>query len=135
MSKNRCIYKTVKRTWGDSGGWGNGYVFLPADHPLIGISYVDINLDKYDIAVHGGITFAEHTIDTNFDVSCDEYPYVYGFDTNHYADNKTNWNEREVIRETIYLKTQLDKILIDHRVAVGKKDYLNNLMEKENEKI
>ena len=53
-----------------SAGYANGYVAIPKEHPLYGISYDDVDID-----VHGGLTFAEKSEVVNdlFDKNKTEY--------------------------------------------------------------
>jgi hypothetical protein len=70
------------------GGWGNGYVAVPLEHPWYGL-----DCDEIDVDIHGGLTFSEEI---------DNY-WVFGFDTNHYGDNLLNWPKLRVIDETMRL--------------------------------
>lgn len=99
------------RGFGFSRGWGNGYVVLPIGHSQHGKGYDEIPVD-----VHGGLTFAEVVDDYMLEWSGgilteeDLGKYVVGFDTGHYGDNEAKWSETEVNKETIHLKTQLEKL-------------------------
>ena len=79
-----------------ASGWGNGYVALPKEHPLYEMDCGEIH-DKYDINIHGGLTYSR----------MEEDKWVIGFDTVHYADNKTNWPKESVEAETKRLKEQV----------------------------
>ena len=54
-----------------SGHWC-GYVAVPADHALHGVSYDHL----YDIDVHGSITFSDQ----------EDAGWTFGFDCNHWSD-------------------------------------------------
>ena len=116
-------------------GWGNGYVAVPPEHPLWGITYMD---DRFpSLNVHGGVTFTEpvllgkRTSTSKREVKDDyvgkrqpllqsaelldgEVPgawWLIGFDTVHVDDNENNWPKERVIDETNELKNQLNKML------------------------
>ena len=84
-------------------GWGNGYVKLPVNHPCYGLGYDEIH-DKYDIDVHGGLTYAEEEEENGYK------RWVVGFDTAHFNDNPVSWPKLRVERETIRLRDQLEKL-------------------------
>jgi hypothetical protein len=96
-----------------SAGYANGYVAIPKEHPLYGISYNDVDVD-----VHGGLTFAEKSEVVNdlFDKNKTEYLeselpngyWVFGFDTMHFMDNLDNCPREWCIAETNRLKQQLE---------------------------
>lgn len=103
-----------------SAGYANGYVAIPKEHPLYGISYDDVDID-----VHGGLTFAEKSEVVNdlFDKNKTEYLeselpngywvlgigyWVFGFDTMHFMDNLDNCPREWCIAETNRLKQQLE---------------------------
>lgn len=78
-----------------SGGYANGYVAIPKEHPFYGQDYDFIN--KF-VDVHGGLTFSMsmHTVLKGFDlanirgINCDfedipEDYWVVGFDTLHWG--------------------------------------------------
>lgn len=96
------------------GGWGNGYVAIPKDHPCFGMSYDDIH-DKYNIRVHGNLTFSDtsdHVKPNSFPKSVKEM-WIIGFDTLHYNDDYEKWpDEASIIAEAEKLKKQL--IFIQH---------------------
>ena len=83
------------------GGWGNGYVLLPKEHPAFGIDYDCIHID-----VHGGLTFSEKS-DQITDIT---EMWAVGFDTGHYGDNEENWTKEDVIVETLRLLKQLTSL-------------------------
>lgn len=69
-------------------GFFNGYVAVPPEHPWYRRHY-----DKVDVAIHGGLTYAELEPDG----------WVFGFDTGHGGDvwpeqkqpsYMTTWKER-----------------------------------------
>ena len=90
------------------GGFANGYVAIPPNHPDYAINYADISVD-----VHGGLTFGEgmgefkkhkkmleYVTPIGFN-SLDEIPddyFVYGFDTMHYGDE--DMTKEDVVKET-----------------------------------
>ena len=96
-----------------SAGYANGYVAIPKEHPLYGISYSEVDID-----VHGGLTFSEKSevINNHFDNSKTEYLeselpngyWVFGFDTMHFMDNLDNCPREWCIAETNRLKQQLE---------------------------
>lgn len=86
----------------------NGYVHVPSDHPWSGLSYDEVQ-QRFDINVHGGLTFA----DKNW----------FGFDTAQVSDAKIvpvleddelrwtvgeghRWTVAEVVAETEKLARQ-----------------------------
>ena len=77
-------------------GWGNGYVDLPKGHCLFGKEVGDLNVD-----VHGGITYTNLQADGKWRI---------GFDTAHSSDSLDKWPEKAVMKETLRLKKQVDKI-------------------------
>lgn len=97
-------------------GWGNGYVVIPKDHPLNGLDYDTIH-DKYDIDVHGGLTFSasakelkeENWLPNNIEVK--DGDWIIGFDTGHYGDSLSRWpSEESVIDEANRLAEQIELI-------------------------
>lgn len=101
----------------DNGGYANGYVAVPPEHPWYGKSYEEVE-DK--IGIHGGLTFhaksdeccAWDDIETINDDS-NLIPlgwWVFGFDTIHAYDNLDNWNKEKCIAETLRLKEQLEEV-------------------------
>lgn len=94
-------------------GWGNGYVLIPAGHPLHGKDYDDIN--EY-VEVHGGLTFSKLVDEELIERSENDEPkldnndigkWMVGFDTAHWNDTIQNWPKERVQRETESLKQQL----------------------------
>lgn len=98
-------------------GTHNGYVILDHDHPLSGMDYDDIH-QKYDIEVHGGMTFSaklslfQHIGElTGSPILADYRNYwVLGFDTKHAGDNAENWNKENTLKETKAFVEQLMNI-------------------------
>lgn len=102
------------------GGYANGYVAIPPDHPCYGKEYEEI-----DVEVHGGLTFGEDAESLfkygwlcedvemlNAD-SVDDIPpdyYVVGFDTLHIDDNEDSCDREYCIDETMYLMEQLEEM-------------------------
>lgn len=78
------------RTW-----WLCGYVILPADHPLNGEHYDDLN-DVID--VHQGLTFSDNGENNTL---------VIGFDCNHFGDGDKENTEEFVISEIQKVVDQL----------------------------
>lgn len=95
----------------------NGYVILDRNHPISGMYYSDID-EKYDIEVHGGITFADqlsifkHSTDLSKTPELLDYQdyWVIGFDTQHADDNAEKWNAEITLKETEAFTEQLMKI-------------------------
>lgn len=73
----------------------SGYVILPADHPLNGEHYDDLN-DVID--VHQGLTFSDNG---------ENNTWVIGFDCNHYGDGDKENTEEFVLSE---IKRVVDQI-------------------------
>ena len=98
-------------------GTHNGYVILDRNHPISGMYYSDID-EKYDIEVHGGITFADqlsifkHSTDLSKTPELLDYQdyWVIGFDTQHADDNAEKWNAESTLKETDAFAEQLMKI-------------------------
>lgn len=77
--------------------WLCGYVILPADHPLNGEHYDDIN-DIID--VHQGLTYSDNG---------ENNTWVIGFDCNHLGDgDKVNTEEYVVSQIQIVVDQLLD---------------------------
>ena len=90
------------------GGWGNGYVALPKEHPCFGMDYDAIH-EKYDIDVNGGLTFASqaHLNQPAETIGM----WIIGFDTLHCDDTMEQWPSAEsVLAEANRLKQQLELI-------------------------
>lgn len=112
-------------------GTHNGYVAVPPKNKYHGKSMNKLN----NIAVHGGITLSEPVIypdvidgmrvnekyvgkrniileeaefiTENTEIGDDWW--IFGFDTNHWGDNKYNWDKQAVIKETLSLMEQLNR--------------------------
>ena len=98
-------------------GTHNGYVILDRNHPISGMYYSDID-EKYDIEVHGGITFSNRLSTFKHSTDFSETPelldyqdyWVLGFDTQHAGDNAEKWNAESTLKETERFAEQLMKI-------------------------
>jgi len=102
-----------ENTWLNRGfndfGWGNGYVIIPENHPMYGVTDIPVN-------VNGGLTFAENFevlnrenwLDMPEDVTSG---WVVGFDTAHSCDTLEKWPKESVESETYRLKTQLEEMI------------------------
>lgn len=88
-------------------GHSNGYVALPEGHPCYEMGYDDIH-EKYEISVHGGLTFSY----MGGDGPWAEYPgmWIVGFDTCHHMDTLERWPQEAVQEEANKLKAQLDSL-------------------------
>jgi hypothetical protein len=100
---------TRESTWlGGIGGYGCGYVVIPAGHPYHGSGTDECE----DLSVHGGVTFARSAdaLINNWKelTAQDKGCWVIGFDTAHYGDSLENWPQRAVVNETERLLAQLD---------------------------
>lgn len=103
-------------------GTHNGYVILDHNHPLSSVHYNDIYenglYEKYNIEVHGGITFSnrlsifKHSTDFSETPELLDYQdhWVLGFDTQHAGDNMEKWNAESTLKETEAFAEQLMKI-------------------------
>lgn len=98
-------------------GTHNGYVILDRNHPISGMYYGDID-EKYDIEVHGEITFSNRLSTFKHSTDFSETPelldyqdyWVLGFDTQHAGDNAEKWNAESTLKETERFAEQLMKI-------------------------
>ena len=114
-TRNDEFRKAVGDDFIANGGYANGYVAVPPEHPYHGKSY-----DKPLVDVHGGLTFDASAKEVNerwesieFIGDETELPddyWVFGFDTLHCYDNITNWPRERCVEETIKLKEQLEKM-------------------------
>jgi hypothetical protein len=109
-------------------GWGNGYVFLPRNHPFYGKDYDELNID-----VHGSLTFGEKFKSSYFhqwiedkeyygDVNLDNYLklneyWVIGFDTAHSGDSLLSCPKEYVISQT---ESMLEQCLSDDIFKIQK---------------
>lgn len=107
------------------GGWGNGYVALPRNHPYFKKYYnsidpciytttlwhrflvwVGIKKQYRPLEVHGGLTFSESSIVGQPKET--EGMWILGFDTLHWNDTPEKWpDEASVMVETQNLLNQL----------------------------
>jgi hypothetical protein len=90
-------------------GWGNGYVGVSVGHPWFQKYYMDIQ----NVHIHGGLTYASHTLggvqedEENIDT------WWVGFDTGHFMDTPERWSKEDVRRETARLYLQAcDALLV-----------------------
>ncbi|WP_289300503.1 hypothetical protein [Xylanibacter muris] len=114
-TRNDEFRKAVGDDFIANGGYANGYVAVPPEHPYHGKDY-----DKPLVDVHGGLTFDASAKEVNerwksleFIGDETELPddyWVFGFDTLHCNDNITNWPRERCVEETIKLKEQLEKM-------------------------
>lgn len=98
------------------GGYGNGYVVLPPEHPYHGIDYDDI-----PVHVHGGLTFGEYADNLNWQEldESDKGGWVIGFDTAHIGDDLEKWPDKQsVLKETAELKDQLEQVAQNKKTRV-----------------
>ncbi len=92
------------------------YVELPKDHPLYGISYIDIE-DMYNINVHGGLTYStdsflllDNTWIIGWDYShCYDYS-TYSRDCSFLKHELKMWTTEEMIDDCISVIDQLIEI-------------------------
>lgn len=90
----------VYDTYTSKRGYGNGYVRISAAHPLHGKNYYDGEDSPENLFdVHGGITYSGHIRH--------EDEFVFGFDTAHSCDNKTNCSAEYVHQECQHLLKQI----------------------------
>lgn len=112
----------------------NGYVAVPPTNQYHGKSWEE--MDEL-VNVHGGVTFSEPAtngkcafgskreykpeyvgkpccilknveyITDNTEIGNDWW--IFGFDTFHFNDNRINWDKQAVIKETLWLKHQLEE--------------------------
>lgn len=114
-TRNDEFRKAVGDDFIANGGYANGYVAVPPEHPYHGKDY-----DKPLVYVHGGLTFDASAKEINerwkaleFIGDETELPddyWVFGFDTLHCNDNITNWPRERCVKETLKLKEQLEKM-------------------------
>ncbi len=102
-TKNKTIAFTLPSHLPGMGGWGNGYVAIPADNKLFGKHYDNINVN-----IHGGLTFSEDAIIGQPEET--KGMWIVGFDTLHLGDDSQRWPDQEtVMAEALELKKQIDK--------------------------
>lgn len=102
--------------YGMDCGYANGYVAIPADHPLYGKSYDEAY--EAGITAHGGLTYSDSmpSVLSNFDLfgidwldgEVPEDYWVFGFDTMHAGDTLDFWNINRCTEEVNNLKSQLE---------------------------
>jgi hypothetical protein len=100
------------------GGFANGYVVIPKDHPLWGLDYTAEEIESLN--VHGGITFSEKVDEDminhilwgkDFEEE-DLGSWLIGFDTRHSGDNLKRWPRKKVELEVINLIRQVEKLAV-----------------------
>lgn len=124
---NELIIGVVARSglFGDPArnGTHNGYVLIPEGYKLFGMGYDEIHA-KYDISVHGGLTFAEsfdgRIVEVFFPVDItheelmskleDTNYWCIGFDTAHIGDNPNDQDYNYVVSELRSLVAQINKL-------------------------
>ena len=100
--KNELIAFVLPSHIPGAGGWGNGYVAIPKEHPCFEMNYDDIN----GIEVNGGLTFSDDGIRGQPEET--KGMWIVGFDTLHSWDNMGRWpDEASVMAEAEELRTQL----------------------------
>lgn len=118
-TRNDEFRKAVGDDFIANGGYANGYVAVPPEHPYHGKNYDDVPVE-----IHGGLTFDSDAASINLSTTGnwsnleflgeetslpDDY-WVFGFDTLHCDDNITNWPRERCVEETLRLKEQLEKM-------------------------
>lgn len=118
-ARNNDFRKSVGEDFFANGGYANGYVAIPPEHPYHGVDYNKILVD-----VHGGLTFDSEMGRIN---KCNLQPgwnieilegetsipddwWVFGFDTLHCDDSLERWPKERCIEETLRLKKQLEEM-------------------------
>lgn len=118
-ARNKNFRESVGENFYANGGYANGYVAVPPEHPY---HYVDY--DKVLVRVHGGLTFDSEMERINKCNLKDEWSieilegeasipddwWVFGFDTLHCNDSLNSWPRERCIEETLRLKEQLEKM-------------------------
>ena len=99
------------------GGYANGYVAIPKDHPLYNRFINYTSADEFPVNIHGGITYCktnplkcEHIKFARKGESIPEGALILGFDTFHFGDNPRNWDFARCMNEVIKLRTQLENL-------------------------
>jgi hypothetical protein len=100
------------------GGFANGYVVIPKDHPLWGLEYTAEEIESLN--VHGGITFSEKVDEDMInhvlwgkDLEDEDLgSWLIGFDTRHSGDNLKRWPRKKVELEVINLIRQVEKLAV-----------------------
>lgn len=118
-TRNDEFRKAVGKDFIANGGYANGYVAVPPEHPYYGKDY-----DNVPVEIHGGLTFDSDAASINLsttgnwdnleflgeETSLPNDFWVFGFDTLHCDDNITNWPRERCVEETLRLKEQLEKM-------------------------
>lgn len=118
-TRNDEFRKSVGEDFFANGGYANGYVAVPPEHPYHGKDY-----DKVDVDIHGGLTFDASTEEIKnapnnnwkqleFLGDETELPdgyWVFGFDTLHCDDSLQSWPRERCVEETLRLKDQLEQM-------------------------
>lgn len=118
-TRNDYFREAVGEDFFANGGYANGYVAVPPEHPYYGKDY-----DNVPVEIHGGLTFDSDAASINLSTTGDwdnleflgeetSLPndfWVFGFDTLHYGDGITNWPRERCVEETLNLKEQLEKM-------------------------
>lgn len=117
MQKKRMIYKKVRQIeLLYSGTYKNinyhiisygthpcAYIEIPVGHPLYGIGYYDLYEKGFDIDVHGGFTYSQHSL-----MGINTNNWILGWDYAHYDDyiyglndngNLKKWTTSEIEKE------------------------------------
>lgn len=76
-----CLIRRVR----EAGGHLCGYVVIPEGHKLFKVSYDDLE-DKYEIHVHGGLTFSNYGFSDYKDTPFNKSKWYVGFDCHHAYD-------------------------------------------------
>ncbi len=100
------------------GGFANGYVVIPKDHPLWGLDYNAEEIESLN--VHGGITFSDKVDEDMInhvlwgkDLEDEDLgSWLIGFDTRHSGDNLKRWPRKKVELEVINLIRQVEKLAV-----------------------
>lgn len=90
------------------GGWGNGYVAIPEEHPYYGKHYTDVD----NIDINGGLTYSSPYMAGRDPLEADGM-WIFGFDTLHPFDTRQRWPTHDsVLKEANELKRQLMDVII-----------------------
>lgn len=93
-------------------GASNGYVVIPQNSPLFGMSYDDIMTwaELHEIELDVELTLAEFANKLGWSEIKDKSTYIVGFDTCHYGMTPTNWPMAKVLAETEKLASALKEL-------------------------